>query len=552
MKPRLVIVGLLSGAFWLVLAGLLSAPGAAAAGPRAPAAGAIITVTTALDDFTINGNCTLREAVEAANTDAAVDACPAGNGADTIRLPRTALVLTLAGGETTSGTVNSTADLDILGDVTLLPVACSGSGCTAPIIQAGPGWNHRLVQVTGPYAVTFSGVVLQGGNSTGAVGGGALLNLGADVTLLNTNIYSSAAAHGGAAIDNESGSLSLTGVTLRGNKAGSLGGGLYSLTGTVTLNNTTIATNTAFSAAGINLAGGSLVMTNGALQGNTAEHGPGGLLINSPLPVVLTGVSLRNNTALSDSAGAIVMNAGASLTVTAASILNNSSGISNNAGKLWVSGSNISDNGSQAILGTNAQTVITGSTLNGNSTAGNGGGIYVTGGTLSLSTSTVADNTSGSGGGGMYATTGAQVTVISSTFSGNTTPHVGGGLALESSSTTVAVTNSAFLSNTAGQLGGGVFADGSLVMVNSTVSGNSSDGAGGGISVGWEASLSNVTIANNTANQAGGTSSGGGGISGSQVSFFNTLIAGNQDNQPGTKAPDCAVIGMTSYGYNLI
>ena len=54
--------------------------------PFVPPAGATITVTTNVDNLTDNGDCTLREAIQAANTDAAVDACPPGNGADLILL----------------------------------------------------------------------------------------------------------------------------------------------------------------------------------------------------------------------------------------------------------------------------------------------------------------------------------------------------------------------------------------------------------------------------------------------------------------------------------
>jgi CSLREA domain-containing protein len=50
-----------------------------------PAQAATITVGTAADDTTVNANCTLREAITAANTNAAVDACASGAaGADTI------------------------------------------------------------------------------------------------------------------------------------------------------------------------------------------------------------------------------------------------------------------------------------------------------------------------------------------------------------------------------------------------------------------------------------------------------------------------------------
>ena len=61
------------------LIGLLSA--------AQPAFAATIPVDTPVDDITVNGNCTLREAVQAANTDSAVDACVAGAGEDVISLP---------------------------------------------------------------------------------------------------------------------------------------------------------------------------------------------------------------------------------------------------------------------------------------------------------------------------------------------------------------------------------------------------------------------------------------------------------------------------------
>src|SRR5438552_362952 len=52
--------------------------------PASPALAAGITVTTNDDELNTDGDCSLREAIEAANTDAAVDACTAGSGADDI------------------------------------------------------------------------------------------------------------------------------------------------------------------------------------------------------------------------------------------------------------------------------------------------------------------------------------------------------------------------------------------------------------------------------------------------------------------------------------
>ena len=44
-------------------------------------------ITTFADDDLVNGNCTLREAIRAADGDTPVDACPAGDLSDDITLP---------------------------------------------------------------------------------------------------------------------------------------------------------------------------------------------------------------------------------------------------------------------------------------------------------------------------------------------------------------------------------------------------------------------------------------------------------------------------------
>ncbi|HEY1737593.1 MAG TPA: CSLREA domain-containing protein, partial [Acidimicrobiia bacterium] len=51
-------------------------------------------MNTTVDDTATDGNCSLREALQAANTDTAVDACPAGNGSDEIELSGARYTLT--------------------------------------------------------------------------------------------------------------------------------------------------------------------------------------------------------------------------------------------------------------------------------------------------------------------------------------------------------------------------------------------------------------------------------------------------------------------------
>ena len=75
---------------------------------------AVITVDSLADNFVLDGNITLREAVQAANADTSVDGSVAGSGADTINFS-TALsgqTITLAGLElevTEALTIDATA-----------------------------------------------------------------------------------------------------------------------------------------------------------------------------------------------------------------------------------------------------------------------------------------------------------------------------------------------------------------------------------------------------------------------------------------------------------
>jgi CSLREA domain-containing protein len=81
---------------WRLTAALVAA--LAWAGLPAPVARAFTsTVTTTADENNADGDCSLREAVIAANTDAARNACTAGRGAGTIRLYASSFVISLAG-----------------------------------------------------------------------------------------------------------------------------------------------------------------------------------------------------------------------------------------------------------------------------------------------------------------------------------------------------------------------------------------------------------------------------------------------------------------------
>lgn len=79
--------------------------------------GNVITVTTTLDELNSDGDCSLREAIQAADTDDSVDGCSAGSSGDTIYLPAGQFLLasgpiTLSSAITLQGSITSTSILD--------------------------------------------------------------------------------------------------------------------------------------------------------------------------------------------------------------------------------------------------------------------------------------------------------------------------------------------------------------------------------------------------------------------------------------------------------
>ena len=102
----------------------------------AAAAGATITVNTTDDELNADSDCSLREAVQAANTDAAVDGCTAGTGADTIVLSAGTYVL--SPGSTADEDNNASGDLDVLSDITI-----EGAGAATTVID-GNGTDRVL------------------------------------------------------------------------------------------------------------------------------------------------------------------------------------------------------------------------------------------------------------------------------------------------------------------------------------------------------------------------------------------------------------------------
>lgn len=300
---------------------------------------ATITVNTTVDENGTGANCSLREAVNAANTDAAFGGCTAGAGADTINF--SALFNTAQTIQT------SVAQLVISSTITI-----NGPGANLLTLQnvIPAGANSRVFQVQTAAILNLSGVTVTGGNTSAGNGGGGLLvsgvaNLtnvqvtgnvadgygggliyetaGTNSTITNSTISNnssngSIAGGGGAGIDN-SANLTIVNSTISGNiktSATGNGGGLYNFGGTVTITNSTITDNQAAgtgSAGGVSRFGGTVTVRNTIIaknRNNSTTPDVGGAFTSSGYNLIGTLGTATGFTGTADQTGVSNTNAG--------------------------------------------------------------------------------------------------------------------------------------------------------------------------------------------------------------------------------------------------
>jgi CSLREA domain-containing protein len=313
-----------------------------------PAYALSIDVTTTDDELNNDGDCSLREAIQTANTNAPVDACTTGAGADLINLPAGTYTLTIPGaGEN----ANATGDLDITQALII-----NGAGAGITTIQAGatPGSGIDRVLHIGSVPVIINKVTIANGLCAFCDGGG--INSTGKLNVTN--------------------SIILNNYTNNNNYTVNGGGGIYyGGTDTLTVTNSTFSGNSAFNNFYATYGGSiynlsSLTVTNSTFSGNTANYGGG---IDNLGTATVTNSTFSNN----ESGFGGILNSGV-LSVTNSTFF----------GNLAVDGGGI------ANLGT---ATVANSTFSGNivSTTSDGGGIYNgTGGSLTLNNSILANSTS--------------------------------------------------------------------------------------------------------------------------------------------------------------
>ncbi len=261
--------------------------------------GTVITVTTDEDELNSDGDCSLREAIQAAHTNADVDLCPAGSpiNPDTIVVPTGVYTLTRTGAGENN---NATGDLDIRSDMNI-----RGAGSANTTINGNHIDRVLEIPIAGP-TVTIDDLTITNGR-TGQ--GGGIRNVGT-LTLNNVVVTgNTASTSDGGGIHNYGGTLTLNDCTVSDNTASGDGGGISNYGGaTTTLNRCTVSGNSATAGGGLHndyYAGSGinrLTLNNSTVSGNWATgHGGGiytgigsGYLLHD---LVLLNCTITNNTA---------------------------------------------------------------------------------------------------------------------------------------------------------------------------------------------------------------------------------------------------------------
>jgi uncharacterized repeat protein (TIGR01451 family) len=473
--------------FIVVTAGLTLAMvvGLAAGGEAGLAPTGVITVTTTLPEVAADGQCSLIEAIDNANADAASHAdCAAGSGADTIEL-------------------------------------ASGASYTLTAVHNNSGGNNGLPVISS--TITVNGHVATIARSTAVTVTFRFFNVATagQLTLNEITFRNGSGGTGGAIVN--SGVLMVNDSDFRNNNGG-FGAAIFNnpLTSTLTINNSVFEANTTGGGGAIYNQGVMTVNDSLVVNNNTGGNGAG--IINNRTATI-NGSTIQGNTSGFIGGGLFNNGEGAVLTINHSMVMSNTTGqggggIGNLAGNdgsvtVIVNHSLISGNSS---TGSDPTSAVGGGIVNG-LYAGNDNALAI----VEVYDSTIEGNTARNGGGlanvvpGVVTSATVQMVINRSTINGNTAD--GSGLQF-------------------GNGGGILNVDSEVTVVNSTVSGNAANGSGtlsgvgGGLAnAGFNApavtGLTNATIASNTAVADGSGLANGNLGGGATITSENTVVAGN-------------------------
>lgn len=454
-----------------------------------------VTKTADTNDGVCDADCSLREAVVAAN---------AKVGRTLITLPSGIYTLT-----------HSEGDLFVTGNIHLRGTN-PNTGSTLSTIDGGGLYRHFWLEAS-TARLTLSNLTLQNGKDSF---GGSILSKGT-LTLDRTTLKNNAALNNGGAVLNTntfysfSSKFSANTAAMASPGIG-FGGAIFSESGTAYLFANSFDANLATHSGGGIYTSGALLAANTTFTGNTVTSNGGAIYTATPNGrLVLIGNRLSGNTA--NDGGALSFNEQGSATITTTTFdANIANGVDLGGG-----GAIFSYNGAISL----ADTVFTA-----NLADGEGGGAIQNRGTLNISNSRFESNqarmhntplpSSADGlGGALLIIDGSLVTVANTTFSANVAGNSGGAI-YNDMNTSFSLTGSTLSNNRAqglfkygaGGFGGAIHNEGGLTINGSTHSTNQAKNAGGAISNNQVAVLdiSASSITGNTAANGGGIAVYGG------------------------------------------
>jgi CSLREA domain-containing protein len=468
--------------------------------PAGASAAVPIAVTTT-DDAANPAGCSLREAVESANTDTAVGGCTAGDGVDTITLGQGNYALTYDGPNNDDLNASGAGDLDVGGDGVLIEgvddTQTSVDGIFADRVfdfHAGTSELRDLTVTNGqtPNGDPGPGTTMVGNDSVGDSGssvagggvddgdGGGIRNA-ASLTLTRVTVVNNHTGAGGAGTaagtggDNGGGGGGAA-VGGSGGSGGNGGGIANDADGELTVNDSVVSNN---------------VAGNGGTAGAGGEGGGG----------VVGGTSQGGSGGSGGNGGGIYQEGGsAALTISRSTVTGNGAGGGGNGGDGGTAGTGLDSDGA--------------STSGQGGMGGEGGGVYVGGGSaMDVSDTAIDGNSAGYGGDGGQGGKGGDP-LTGGLSSGGRGGNGGNGGGLKTFADTNTIAGSAVVRNSSGYGGDG----GDAGTGDTRIGGDGGDaGNGGGVDLAGPTQVfSNSTVAANSANGGGNAGAAAAGTGATQ------------------------------------
>ena len=433
-------------------------------------------------DIEINADCRLRHAITAANADKPAGGCPAGKGADTIRLRED---------------VSLDAALPTIGS----EIAFEGAGHT--IDGAGLA---RIFHVQERGRLTINNLTLANGRSDQ---GGAVFNYGGTLIVEN-----------GVFVDNS---------------ATVAGGAIYSVTGTTEIRNSRFRGNQSEHSGGaIANREAALSVSDSSFENNGATNVGGAILsFDSATLIIQASQFAANATDHADGAGGAIASIQSTLDIAESAFSGNRAGYGSalytSKGEASASNSRFSDHSTDgyggAIYAREGALSLTGSLFHNNASTVSGGAIFSRGGLLSIDRGEFLGNSSDSGG-AIYGDESSILDLRDSQFNGNSAT-LGG--ALTAGHSTLTIASSQFEANQAQVAGGAIYSQYSNFDIkHSAFSRNLSDSGAAIRQDSGEATITDSVVSHNGSVDGGSAIHTGGGklrIEKSQLNYNKAFVA---------------------------